>query len=509
MPNKKKFFFLFALAISLILPLIYLYFNAVVFHTDIARDFLLVEDIVRNKPLTLIGPRSGGIPGVFHGPAWLYLNVPAFLIGRGNPVVVGYFWFILYLVALVTCFWAAQQLFKDKEVPWLATILLAASQIGSVRQLFNPFGALILAPIFFLLIYRYLLRDRFLDLFLSLLTLGFMIQFQMAFAVPLLILASILILVRIFKTKKFIHLLAFFILIIPLSTFILFDLKHQFLQTKSVLNYITGKENTGKVKFSLILLVWDRLQRIFFEDTSLITNKSVILLIVFLFTLWVVIPPIFKEKDKRKKLIYQLFFYFYLGYWFLTFFYRGEIWSYYFWPFFPLIAIIFASFINYSKNKPAFYLFFLIILGVNLFNASKDIFVSSNLVKLHGGSWKFNEEISRKIYKEAAGDFGYYIFSPDLFGYSWRYAMNFTQNSFPNIKAYPFEKKKITYLLISPSDNPYAQPSPWKKDQVKITKKPIKIQKYPNGFVLEKYELTEEELKVSSDPNLIHTLIFR
>lgn len=505
MHKNLKIFLLFILVFSLFLPIYYLIVNTIVFHTDIARDFLLIEDIVKNKPFTLIGPRSGGIPGVFHGPLWLYVNVPIFLISKGNPVAISYFWLFLYFIFLFICFLVAKKLFKNKEIPLLTVVLLAASQVISVRQLFNPFGALFLSPVFFLLIYKYFLKSRFLDLLLSLLVLGLMIQFQMAFAVPLLVLTVIVVCRQIIKNKKFNHLLAFLILIIPLSSFILFDLKHQFIQTKSVINYLTGKENTGKVKLSLFLLIFDRLKQIFFTNTSLITNESIFLLIVFLFILWTTIPRILKEKDKRKKLIYQLFFNFYLGYWFLTLFYRGEIWGYYFWP----IAIIFSSFVDYFKDKRVFYVFFLVIIGVNLLNASKDVFTSSSMIKLYGGSWKFYDEISQKIYKEENSEFGYYIFSPDLFGYSWRYAMNFNQGVYPNVKAYPFEKKKTTYLLISPSDNPYAQPNPWKKNQVKITKKPIKIQKYPNGFVLEKYELTDEELKISSDPNLIHTLIFR
>ncbi len=73
----------------------------IIFHTDIARDFLLMEDVVKNKPITLIGPRSGGIPGVFHGPLWTYLNLPSFIIGGGNPAIVSWFWVILYLINLL------------------------------------------------------------------------------------------------------------------------------------------------------------------------------------------------------------------------------------------------------------------------------------------------------------------------------------------------------------------------------------------------------------------------
>ena len=38
---------------------------------------------------------------------------------------------------------------------------------------------------------------------------------------------------------------------------------------------------------------------------------------------------------------------------------------------------------------------------------------------------------------------------------------------------------------------------------------PDEIFKYDNGFVVEKYILTEEEISIPSDPNLIQDLHFR
>jgi len=105
----------------------YVFHGSIVFHTDIARDFLLIEDIVKNKPLTLIGPRSGGIPGVFHGPLWLYLNVPAFVIGTGNPVTVGWFWMMLSIINLIVIFMTAQNLFRDQRISLFAVTLVAAT----------------------------------------------------------------------------------------------------------------------------------------------------------------------------------------------------------------------------------------------------------------------------------------------------------------------------------------------------------------------------------------------
>ena len=64
------------LSAVLFLNTLHLFKADVRFHTDIARDFLVMADIVETNKPTLIGPKSGGISGVFHGPAWYYLNLP-------------------------------------------------------------------------------------------------------------------------------------------------------------------------------------------------------------------------------------------------------------------------------------------------------------------------------------------------------------------------------------------------------------------------------------------------
>jgi hypothetical protein len=62
----KSFVFVLIL-INVFLSAWYVINGDIVFHTDIARDFLVLQDIVETHKPTLIGPRSGGISGVFHG----------------------------------------------------------------------------------------------------------------------------------------------------------------------------------------------------------------------------------------------------------------------------------------------------------------------------------------------------------------------------------------------------------------------------------------------------------
>ena len=98
-----------------------------------------------------------------------------------------------------------------------------------------------------------------------------------------------------------------------------------------------------------------------------------------------------------------------------------------------------------------------------------------------------------------------------MFGYTPRYAMNYYQKLDNNKKSYPFEKKKETYLILLPvpDDRPDISIDWWIKNQVKINKKPQQVIKYDNGYIIQKYLLTDKEISISADPNLLKDLHFR
>ena len=197
----KTIFFILIIS-NIILASRWVFDGNIFFHTDIARDFLLMEDIVDNNNLTLIGPRSGAIPGLFHGPLWLYSNIPAFVLGQGDPVVVGWFWVFFYTLSVYIAYLIGNKMFGETE-GLLSALLLSVVTVLQVRSLFNPYGALLLFPLFFYVLTVYLRKKDIKILLLSLFLVGLIIQFQMAFGVPILILSFFYLLYFFFKNKIF------------------------------------------------------------------------------------------------------------------------------------------------------------------------------------------------------------------------------------------------------------------------------------------------------------------
>lgn len=470
------------------------------FNTDIARDFLLLEDVYYNKNITLLGPRSGGIPGVFHGPLWIYLNLPAYILGGGNPTIVGWFWVLLYIAGIWFVYKAGKEIF-DNTTGLLAATIFATATAGSVSAMFNPFGAVILFPIYFYYFYRYSQKLKLLDLVISFFILGLIIQFQMAFGVPILILSLVYAGWVIFKVKKLTHLIAPLILIIPLSSYIVFELRNNFLQITSALNYVSGKEDLGKVNMTFVDLLTHRLNYMI-NDTLGMISLNTLWLTFFIF--FVIVFSMVKNFKLKKDNPYLLFILFLGGYWFLTLFYQGVIWGYYYVPFIGLIAIFFAA--GHKNLEKLFLIISALILLSNVYATYKKV------SKMHpeDGTWRFFRTAAEKIYAEAPTEFGYYVYSTDLYGYSSRYAMNYMSRKSTDKTGIPFVKKQHTYLLIDdPGDNHATNNRDWKEYDIRISQNPQEKISMKDSYWIEHYDLSEEELKIESNPNLIQTIIFR
>ncbi|MBI2018957.1 glycosyltransferase family 39 protein [Candidatus Daviesbacteria bacterium] len=517
--NKLKYVILPLIILNILLASRWILDGNIFFHTDIARDFLLMEDIVDNKHLTLIGPRSGAIPGLFHGPLWLYLNIPAFLIGNGNPVFVGWFWVVLYILSLFIIYYVGKKMF-GAEKGIFSALLLSSVTILYVRSLFNPYGALLLSPLYFYTFVQYLRSKKMKTLILSLFLLGLIIQFQMAFGIPILVLTSFYLIYDLYKNKKLSHLVALFVLIVPLSSFLLFDLRNNFLQLNSIANYLWGSQTHGKLDLNLTQVMAMRVRESVTDGLGIITQNNIYITVLLLLSIIFVIFHILRQKDQKNRLVYFLFSYFYLGFWLMTTLFKGPVWNYYYIPFIPLLILMIVS-LKREMNKFIFYTIFILIYVLNLQNGLKDMSTyNPNPLEQDVSTWKFNKLVADKVFAGEEKEFGYFIFTPDLYGYSPRYALDFYQKRTKDKKAYPYQKKGITYLIIAPPPEYGKDPNSiwyqrntnsklWKNNDIRIAGDPVSKVSFKNGFEIEKYYLSSEEIKVESNPYLIKDIFFR
>jgi len=310
------------------------------------------------------------------------------------------------------------------------------------------------------------------------------------------------------KNRRTHHLLSFGILSLPLSTFFLFDLRHQFLQTKSVINYVIGI-SPDKPHVILLPFLFSRLQGLLFSVLSFFTQGNMILNSIFLLFFLILLIQFIRHKRKKQGVILFYTFYFYGGFWIVTLLFKGTMWGYYYWPFLPLFCIAISLLFNAVLKKQIsliMIVLFLVISGLNIFKLSKQ---TNSFFSHNSGYWNFYSDQAKDIYKDVSQDFGWYVYTADQYGYSSKYAMHYMQKQYPSIKGCEYQKKALTYLIIFPSTNKYTSEQWWKKNQIKISKKPAHVLKYNGGSYTEKYVLTPAEQSVPSDPNLIQDLLFR
>ncbi len=238
--SKKHWLFLAYLAFALFVRF-WNFENSIYFIYDQGRDAMAIQKIVHGD-FTLVGPTSG-LPGFFIGPAWFYLGVPGYVLSGGNPFILNFWYALIGCLALPLYWWASHKLFKNKIFALLCAFLLAVIP-GSLRAAIFVWNPLMSVPLMMGALYSFW-RARTSQLWLGI---GFFLvaltlQSEFAYAVFFLPVLFVLIpwIRKRFHWKDFV--IATGAIGVTLIPQILFDLRNQFIMTKSLLGGSGGSEN--------------------------------------------------------------------------------------------------------------------------------------------------------------------------------------------------------------------------------------------------------------------------
>ena len=222
------------------------------FLLDQGRDMMDVKAIVFDGKLTLIGPYTG-LQGVFQGPLWYYLlAIPTFLL-KGDPV--GAVWLMLIismLVVFIAYYWVGKQFGIITGI--IAAFLFAFSPqaIAASTYAWNPHPLWILVLLYIIFFYN-AVQGHFKYYLLALPVVALMFHIETALAV--FILSSTIVYMITFKrshikSKDF--LFGLLISVLLFSPQVLFDFRHDFLMTKSIIKIFSGSNQglfvTGEEK---------------------------------------------------------------------------------------------------------------------------------------------------------------------------------------------------------------------------------------------------------------------
>ncbi len=347
---------------------------------DEGRDVLVAKDIL-NGQFTLLGPRSSA--GDFYmGPLYYYLITPFLLLFNYDPVGPAIM-VALFGVATVFLIYKVGSKFFNREAGLFAAALYSVSPLvlayshSSWNPDILPFFALLLIYTIYTTVkdkktWRYFL-------FIGIL-LGICLQLHYL-SLFLVIITVIYILITHQLTHRkiiFLPLLKNYIgiflgTIISLSPLILFELRHNFLNSRGILNFIFGETVSYTANTNFFLTVAEVFFRIF---ARLIFNfpppDKVFQFTQIHLTIWgglalvfaiASILVLFLQKNKLVSLLFGLWLFISI---LLFGFYKKEIHDYLFTFIFPLPFLLIGNLLSYiyhfSKPKHALFKFISLIL---------------------------------------------------------------------------------------------------------------------------------------------------
>ncbi len=478
--------------------------NDIYYYTDIARDFLIFDEIVAKK-LVLFGPRAD-MQGLFHGILWHYVNVPAYVVGGGNPVFVGWFWMLLTVGFLGSVFYVAKKLFGE-ICAFVATALVSASVVMTAQGFFHGNGATLIMPLFFYSIVRYVQTLKAKYLLSHLIIVGMLVQFEIAVGVPLAILSAIFTLLLIVKKRLWKHLYSFLALIPFAATFLLIELRYDFLQFRSLMNYARGTRDGG-AHTPFVLSLLDRFRNIGTQGINIAQAPlQAANFILFSFLLGGIVQS--KLKRDKNTVIYGLFLYFYFGYYALTMLHGGYLIKFWWLPMSILPILMISSLYQYIPKRiyGAFIALFLGIVTMQNIGFIQNTSAERGK-KTH--SWQLHYANAQNALAKAPTEYGYFIYAPDIYGYQDKYAFLYASRQLQG-KGFAFEKKQTTYVLSEPPPANFVGQDTdwWVKVKLKIASEPIVRERMPGGYEVRTYKLSSEDLSTPSEIPISDWLFYR
>lgn len=296
--NLMIFFFLI---IGIIYRLYLTSNNNFIFNMDNARDLVDVREMVVLQKPRLIGPTSA-IEGFYNGPAWYYLLAVPFILAGGDP-----FGAILMEIIL----WAAGGFFLLKLVSKYGTIPLIFTGavwiysnyiVLATLYSFNPNPVTLLTPLFIYLLIKYLETNRLIYSLSTWFLGGLFFNFEMNFGffVPLIILTAIFFSGKQSYLKTYNFWLGTLFFIATLLPQVLFDLKHQFIMSSSVLKYLSNPE--GGQTFNPLIRFLPMAQRFYQVFNPTFLNLEFLTKVVLIITTIVSIKFLGKREFKNNLL---------------------------------------------------------------------------------------------------------------------------------------------------------------------------------------------------------------
>lgn len=474
---------------------------------DTARDMLYVQKIVQQHDILLIGPSSGGLQGYFHGVLWYYLLAIPFIITNGHPLATTAFAIVMSMLSIIAVWWVMKK-YTGGPIALCAALVWAVANfsIQSTYFSWNPYMIVWLMPIYFFAILSALNQKKY-GLPIMALCVGLFIHFEAIYGitqlVPLLFIA-----VYTLRNKTTPKIKILFItsvgFIIPFLPYILFDLRHDFLITKTLTQTLTSGGDTITTRSDLF--IDNPLQRIAIRSVDWLTytfNFSIYPWLNNLLALSVLVLFIIQTRQKTHRTMILVITLSLITPWLLFINYRHAVWSYYWIGNAPFLSLSVFYLFHHTVQSP--------LIRKSLYTAVSTyaFFTTINIIPnwltgpLEPGPDNFltQQKTAHTILNEfGTSPYSVYVHTPPVYDYKYRYViewLSMQQNQQP-----PQDDKQGLYALILEPSSSDPVGEYFKQNQIKTISSPYKTE-HIDGISIEFYQKQVGEENI--DMNILPT----
>ncbi len=415
--------------------------NEFPFVFDFGRDLIWVRNMVELRRPTLIGP-WGSLAGVYFGPLWYYLVAIPYIIFSGDPRGPVYLTLTANLAVLLLGFFWLKKF--DIKLGLIFAFLVAISpHLINLSTFAFHANMLPLTQLLFLYGLYQFTQGKIFGLYLAALLTSLNFHFEPATGI---FTTLTLLIYLIWKYKSLeirsIRLIrnSLIIFVLPFLPNLVFDLRHDFLQTRAVMAYFAGTNRSLEGVLPFPERIFERLRK-FTElfSGSVLPNLSILLTGIILVTLLLVLWRI-KKSTSLTQLIYLNYLILLISLFGFMFLFPPELKSWYLYGFSINYLILVSLFLSQLWRQK--YWLALTLLLLLFFNNVKPLNRPDPSAFSTSATLKNQLYALDAIYHQAAGQpFNLYVYTPPIYDYHYQYLVWWYGR-----KTYGYLPTEYTYL---------------------------------------------------------------
>ena len=436
---REKILLLVILLAAAVLRVFIIVRDSVPFAYDMGRDLLWAKDIAFYHIPTLIGP-AASIWGVYFGPLWFYfLSIPLLLSG-GNPLSAVYATGSLIILSAILAFYLFKK-YLGKTYTFILGILLLfnAANINNSTYSFPANITSILTVLILYFTFISIIKNPFF-ITPAFFFVGLMFHTEPAPAVVFtLILIFMLFYLKFYdpirkptsqsawmnvnKWENFFKVFslssAFYS--IPFLPHLLFEIRHGFIQTKSLITYFLGQNPSLSGQLPLLQRIPTRISTyIDFFKSSFSPQNEIFALCLILLLIFGIYKFIKNNEDRDLAFLLKINIYILaLNFLISTFLISVEIKTWYLYGLIINIAFLVIFALLGWKSRIFTIVFLAIFLFVNLLSFSKNATIAQ--AKADPAQLANQLRVIDLIYKDAKSPFSVYIYTPSIYDLNYQY----------------------------------------------------------------------------------------